>query len=1395
MHQIMDEQNHSAKRRKRRRGKEADPQLANALATNPINKDDLLRVVGDLCGRFSSRPAVRQPHPALLDAFETLEEKQEAVCGANRDEGGMVAVSCAMRAIVDAELSCPDLDSWNRFVSLYHAWVAVRAAELLHRDPEVKAWLARHLQEALTIGRNLCANSGRDGIPEKRHEPQTTFNRMVKICDAVVDNGLVEDGEREGVVLLRELCRERAAAPSEYEKAEELCSKLIATVSAPGFKPEDCEDVVQRACATRWKKPLFEALQALSGLRFRLSEDGDRVHDLSEIMFRVSTALCAFPVVESNLLGAFHDRYALYDSVRMEKELLARSTVFEAVKKAIWEAHDFGLRVLKSQVTRERLLRSESTVIGHFYSRLGEVCRVYPDYDLCSGHDLRAVLEQGVEAFQKASEVPGLSDGRHAAFNLPKLAGCLRSLGRLGEAAVALGRLFDGARDIEPKTLWEAHRVASEIAMARAWAVGEDEPEGRVAFLSEAERHAIEAGRVWEPEGDLRAAASEHPNNLLIHSLLAWVYLNKHEWQAAATQAQFFLDADDQSKVGRENANFRARTVFVLAQALVELGNLRGAAAALRELLEYGPDPRFQVLPLAALLRVQRQLGEPKEALDLTIAEFLQACQRAEIQFSLDRFSEEQLEALSSPDAVGVSVRRARAMLDSGRVEEVLEMLPIMVAVARLGTGEDSPALLTLLAEADRQAGKLEDALKTLKYVTTLDSSRKNQSVAWTELGNVYEAVSNYPEALKAFQRSYQTYGFHPSALVGCCRCLRRLGRVAEAVGLIQLHQAADGVWPGAVVREMTILLGEPSAGAALKEGISRTSNPWFLELVQRAMPIDIPVSASVVAAAHERLTQADVPLDVERALLKLLSRELAQSYFAAKPGDRTFEQLAQAAAGEALSAAPDLRRRWLFSLLTSCRDAVLFGTLYRYVEAARGILAPLLEEEADGSDQRDWNECLLEMNDLLLNRLPERLRPSCYGASESVDVHEPVESLLEGIRQKLNDHIRHYGRRFSRSVQDGPLNSGIFNWLNVAQAMKRLFDFSGGPLAVLVSQADDWQIEVTVGAGRIDSRMSLEMCRDATRSGTAEMVGRLDGFRNLEVDVDVSAFPKIRLSVGAQLDAPALLAVLARFAPLFGYLDSMQTEALEAGRVDPDFFKKAERLLPGPGDDVFLATPTEWSRLLCQRYDQQFANTLLWLTESPRGPNRVLHELKGQLRGCIEAAGRDDALARVRGLRESARQAFSRLVRFTLSRVEESRPSCDVVGIARRLVSERSASASEVEIIENYVHEPLVCVHAISMGSILSSLLENAVLAATRAGGGQVTLSVRQVIGETSVVEALITVFNPYDPTLPEDQASTGLGRKTARYLAKDNGGRFDEDRDQVARKWTTRVWLPVTV
>jgi len=47
------------------------------------------------------------------------------------------------------------------------------------------------------------------------------------------------------------------------------------------------------------------------------------------------------------------------------------------------------------------------------------------------------------------------------------------------------------------------------------------------------------------------------------------------------------------------------------------------------------------------------------------------------------------------------------------------------------------------------------------------------------------------------------------------------------------------------------------------------------------------------------------------------------------------------------------------------------------------------------------------------------------------------------------------------------------------------------------------------------------------------------------------------------------------------------------------------------------------------------------------------------------------------------------------------------------------------VEIAENYVHEPLVAVHHLSMRSILSKLIDNAIVGANKAGAGVVRVVV----------------------------------------------------------------------
>jgi len=113
----------------------------------------------------------------------------------------------------------------------------------------------------------------------------------------------------------------------------------------------------------------------------------------------------------------------------------------------------------------------------------------------------------------------------------------------------------------------------------------------------------------------------------------------------------------------------------------------------------------------------------------------------------------------------------------------------------------------------------------------------------------------------------------------------------------------------------MAALLNEPDAEDALREAVSSTTSSSFLELIQRAVPIDVPTPVSVMHAVRNRLSQPDLSRDLERGLLKLRSRDLARCYFAAEGGDQDFEQLAQTAISDAMEGRRDLQRRWIFSL------------------------------------------------------------------------------------------------------------------------------------------------------------------------------------------------------------------------------------------------------------------------------------------------------------------------------------------------------------------------------------------------------------------------------------------------------------------------------------------------
>ena len=1386
------------------RPKQVDRSLANVLRTSPLDQDALRNAVQELCNRCSlSNRTPQLPPKVLFDSFNALKESKSRILKTSGNGASVIALSSAMLKINDLCLQHSEGD-FDRFTTLSKIRHALSDASVLLKDASVKDQVHAQLKQAVTIGQKLLHPENLQSLLKRKHEPSNTARRLVEVCDFMLVQGLASASEES---IFKAIATEWRSAGSESSdnllEIEQLRKELEACVVTVERPLVTLAEMINHLCSSSNDQMLKETLFRLTKLRLLRKSDSDSYNRISEMVFRLSDQLCSLPQDSQNHFGAFHNRCDMYFSVCYDDDSLSREDILEKVKARIVEAYQLGSQMLESQGEMDRLRASGQAELGKFYARFGEVCRAHRVYSLGKQEELGRILEHGVEAFQKASDLTSLSDPRHVEFNCPRHADCLRSLKRFEEAILAFEPIFERTSELQRQVVWQAHRVVTEIKLNQAWLLGEQDAVLHGKYLSEAEQQLLSAGKVWEPGTDLREIPSTNHKNRLIHSSLAWVYFNQHDWPSVVKQAGFFLTSDSPDNLNQDHVNFRARTAFVLAQAQLALGDASSAVGTIQKLLDWRPDPQQILHPLITLLHCQKRLNESVEVQARTTQQILQTCKNAKGTISLRNLPEELIDALASPSAVAAAIRWARALLESGRIQDVLDALPVIVMAVRLIYGEDSPELLTLLATADRMANKPDDALKALDHIKTLDASPRNQTIVWNEIGKVHEQSGNHSEALKAFQRSYQTYGFDPNGLAACCRMLRTLGRQSEAVDLLNMHKGVDKKWPGFLVREMTALLREPAAKASFESAILKTSNTWFLELIQRAMTVDTPVVLSMIHAAQKRLAEPDLGV-LEDCILKLLSRALARVYFAQGQGEPTFDELAHALVMETLNALPVKRRKRLLAFLTQCRDSLLFGTLLTFVEAAAQALAPVLDFGASPCTTGDLNRCLWNMKLLLVSGLPEKARPVGYRNMVRIRItSELFEEKLMNIFQSLRTDPS-LDPPFEYSVKADDTWALLFDWWKFVDALSQLFDFSEGPLSKLITKVETWEIKVVVEDQKITMQFQfegdLEEFRPDVDQALRTDVADLADVEYLEYAcVAESRLSTLALTLSRTIMRPTNHPSPPKLQPLLDFLDHSQTSFLETRDRKSNFFSMADALFPDADHEAFFATQTAWVNALQGCLDQGFSLTLLWLLDSPCGPCRtVLHDLKNKLKNSVTTSSPGMTSEAVASLCEELRQAFGNLVQFTLNALSDARPLTDIVGLVRILIAEKGLRNpdSKVNIIPNYIDEPLIAVHQTIARSILSNLIENSITEVLNIGEGDIHVTISQARNEDGASGVLISLRNPCNRNRSDDEFSTGIGLRTVKHLVKSSGGQFTPPKaPDKTGMWPVRIWLPAAI
>ncbi len=269
----------------------------------------------------------------------------------------------------------------------------------------------------------------------------------------------------------------------------------------------------------------------------------------------------------------------------------------------------------------------------------------------------------------------------------------------------------------------------------------------------------FEAAKIWEPELDLVRDVCKHPNNVTLHGLLAWLYLDRGDFSQAENQTRKFLAREVTDSERPEYKNYDNLNRFVLSMALLRQHRNVEAIEVLENLIAGGVSPEYRMKPLFALR--QLYVWEKDEAgLKNTNLRIITTCDEADIGF-IQIITEEQQAALIDFSEMKRYIRRCKERLDNGEARDLLKELPPLVLATRFleFSHRDDPVLLCLLAMANRYVGNCDSAIRTFQYVRRIDQRPKNQGIVLLEMGKTYLDEGKSEEAAKAFEEAYHAGG------------------------------------------------------------------------------------------------------------------------------------------------------------------------------------------------------------------------------------------------------------------------------------------------------------------------------------------------------------------------------------------------------------------------------------------------------------------------------------------------------------------------------------------------------------------------------------------------------------------------------------------------------------
>ncbi|MCD9189626.1 MAG: tetratricopeptide repeat protein [Pyrinomonadaceae bacterium] len=451
----------------------------------------------------------------------------------------------------------------------------------------------------------------------------------------------------------------------------------------------------------------------------------------------------------------FHDIYDFYNTIRCHRQILRDPEIFGELQSAIREAYKLG-QVLFAEDHLNEKMRSNPRLRGYYYSRLGEICRAYAQFDCGSSEsDYTTVLETGIKAFERSLEANDFLNAHDLLFVYPRMGECLGRLRRYDEGIKFYFEVIKLTDKTPTLQTWEAFKYIGVYSHLLAkQLISKDKQTDFECYFQMAKSYFMQAAHVWEPELDISREVATDSRNMMLHAHMAWMYLDWEKYSEAESQARMGIGLIADNTI-REHKNYYDLVNYILGVTLIRQDRFSEAIQILENIIQTGIEARYRTKSLLALKDAYLLNGENSKISQIN-AELLNTSREIMDEDVLS-LSQELEQVLADFAEMKEYIKWCEKLLEKGETRALIAELPSLVKVSQrlMRNNRPDPVLLCLLADAYLEAGKYEAALQSSQKALRADGSKKNKGICWLKIGEILLRQNKFAESAEAFETSY----------------------------------------------------------------------------------------------------------------------------------------------------------------------------------------------------------------------------------------------------------------------------------------------------------------------------------------------------------------------------------------------------------------------------------------------------------------------------------------------------------------------------------------------------------------------------------------------------------------------------------------------------------------